>query len=357
MNGSNGTISTPSIVSPTDPTTRSTSPSSPLSTSYGPSTGPTIEQGIPNVGNLTTAAPVVQATVEWWAFLLTLLGGLIFGFLVGAGVIFACVIRHRQLSSKLTYGVPMTSANDKHKGRKKGGDSVEAISAKPNNALDSEVTVVCDTDMKGRRHGGKPSADSDDEGLACSPTMNMHNSPSDHSSSLGNKVADLSTPDSAVFLSQDPNLADSSSDNPESPVANWERDQFQSNISSGTLEKEFKFRHSSTSSTGVGHRDYHLSQGSYTSNFIGAIDPGSVPHSPPAFMRCASVGPFRPLPLSRLSRASSPGNSNVYPLVGSPVSASGRRIGLPRQPQSLQCAPDPQPNGHVPTQPHDRFDC
>lgn len=287
--------------------------------------------------------------------------GLAVGFIVGLFVSLFYQLRRATKSKMASTGesftiAPLTAANDKHRGSRRGS---EQPSVKPNNAVDWSGEAGQDPviEPKGQDHGSKQlSPEPCGKGPASMAVPVMHSSQSDHSSLLGNKSNDPPPSDSAASVQHNPNLADSSSDSPESPVANWEREHFKANIDSA--DKDYKMRHTSTSSGGAVPWEHRLSQGSYSACYNGAIgNTGTLPHSQPPYPRSTSAGPVRPLSLSRLSYTSSHGVVDGYPVVSSPVSISGRLTSVTQRQSQLATTPDPQPNGYVTIARAESYDC
>lgn len=307
----------------------------------------------------------------WWAIVVPLVSGLAVGFIVGLFVSLFYQWK-RATKAKTTSPIkmassadpfaiaPLTATNDKHRGSGRGSRrGSEQPGVKPNNAVDWNGEAGQDPVVEPKGHHGNKqlSPEPCGKGPAITAVPVMHSSQSNHSSLLGNKSNDPPTSDSAVSVPHNPNLADSSSDSPESPVANWAREHFKGNIDS--VDKDYKVRHTSTSSTGAVPWEPPSSQVSYSACYNGAIgNTGTLPRSQPPYPRATSVGPVRPLSLSRLSYTSSHGGVDGYPVVGSPMSVSGRIISLTQQRQSLLATtPDPQPNGHITIAHAESYDC
>lgn len=230
---------------------------------------------------------------------------------------------------------PLTATNDKRRNSRSGSLSV---GAKPNNAVEDPVVEV-----KGRDNS-KQTSPEHGESITSTDITAMHTCQSDHS--LVNKCNGPRTSDSAVCVQHNPNLADSPSNSPESPVGNWERNRFQGNIDPG--DRENKLRHTSTSSAGGWEMQIPLSQSSYTASYNGAIGhPNVQRHSSAGYSRSTAT---RPLSLSRLSYTSS-GVADSYVPSGSPMSPNSRT--LPQR----QSTPDRPSNGHVTIPLPDSYDC
>ena len=232
---------------------------------------------------------------------------------------------------------PLIATNDKRRNSRSGSLSA---GAKPNNAVEDPVVEV-----KGRDYS-KQTSPEHGESITSTDIAAMHPCQSDHS--LVNKCNGPRTSDSAVCVQHNPNLADSSSNSPESPVGNWERNRFQGNIDPG--DRENKLRHTSTSS--AGGWEIPLSQSSYTASYNGAIGhPSMQPHSSAGYPRSTAM---RPMSLSRLSYTSS-GVADSYVPAGSPMSPNSRT--LPQRQSSLAPTPDRPSNGRVTIPLPDSYDC
>ena len=236
---------------------------------------------------------------------------------------------------------PIVPTNDKRRGSRRGSSG--SVGAKPNNAVEDPPV-----ELKKQDQSKDLSPEQCQRSVTSADVTAMDCSPSEHSVFLGNKCNDPPTSVSTGrVLSSNPNLVETSSDSPQSPVNNWARDHFKVNIDSSDREY-YKPRLTSTSSACAGlyenHRFSQASQGSYTANYNGAVgNTSTLPRSQAGYSRPTSMGSVPP----QFSRLSSHGGVDGYAQVGSPVSATGRMMPLEQRRSLLVSTPDRYANGHV----------
>ena len=353
---SNTDINTDSNPPHRSSTTTAASPSplpssSPISSD--PPTGPPTNE-TPNVGGLSTSAPDMSSM--WWAFVLTLALGLIAGFVVGIFVsLYYQVYRAIRMPDRTTTRSTITSTtageivivpplvptNDKRRGSRRGSSG--SVGVKPNNAVEDPGV-----EAKGKDHSKDLSPEQCQRSVTSADVTAIDCSPSEHSLFLGNKCNDPPTSVGTMCVQRsNPNLVDSSSDSPQSPVTNWARNHFKGNIDSSD-RGYYKTRHTSTSSACAGPWENHsfsqVSQGSYTASYNGAVgNTSTLPRSQASHSRPTSMGSVPP----QFSRLSSHGVVDGYAQVGSPVSASGRMMSLEQRRSLLVSTPERYGNGHV----------
>ena len=229
---------------------------------------------------------------------------------------------------------PLVPTNDKRRGSRRGSSG--SVGVKPNNAVEEDPDVK----PKGQDHSKDLSPEQCERSVTSADVTVMDCSPSDHSLYLGDKCNDPPTSVGTMCVQRsNPNLVDSSSDSPQSPVTNWARNHFKGNIDSSDREY-YKTRHTSTSSACAGLYE----NPSYTASYNGAVANTTLPRSQPGYSRPTSVDSVPPQLLSRLS---SHGVVDGYAQVGSPVSASGRMMSLDQHHSLILSTPDRYYNGHV----------
>jgi hypothetical protein len=319
-----GTVS-PTATHSTDD--RSTSPPPPSSS---PATPPTSGGTNHSVGTdgIVTGPTARETALEWWPFIV---GGIV-GIFVGivAGIFLSLFWRHRvamHRANKSRSVLPKYvsyAANGKDKERKNSHPSnIDVMVEKPNNAVDPEDYhrkespplqedyhnfSLSRNPVKGKSVDPVPEGFSGEE--KANVPVKMRRTKSDHDALVVRKPSEQTSSDSAVSLHEhDPNLADSSSDPPGSPITNVEWNMYQTNLASGSVDVDgdYKLRNVPvTPTTTNNHRHSRLSQGSFAMNGTFLNDPSYGCQSPTLSMHSGSNEVF----MTGANRASFQSSSN-----------------------------------------------